>query len=348
MFGWLRTRRRRHGALMLAASLIGYPASSQHPAQLRDVQAAWPAATHHRFVTVNGRRIFFREAGERGKPVLLLLHGYPASSHTYRNLIPLLSGRFHVIAPDHLGSGYSDKPDPAETRYTFDLLADHVRGLLDALGVDAYTIYMQDFGAPVGFRLMLKAPDRVQAVISQNGNAYLEGISPDRLAFFRRAGEDRSEENLTALFAFTSSAAVRDRQYLRDVKGRESIMSPDTWTMDGHHLEGERERRIQVQLFQDYRSNLEAYPAWQAFLRKRRPPTLMVWGANDPVFVPAGARAFLRDVPDARLILLDAGHFAVEEKAVDIAKAVTTFMIENEARLRSSKNDGGLSPGVVR
>lgn len=321
----MRRARRRLGLLAAIAMAIGGGSALAQPPR-EDPPAIWPAPTYYRFADVGGNRIFYREAGERGKPVLLLLHGYPASSHSYRHLIPLLSGRFHVIAPDHLGSGYSSKPDPAKTQYSFDLLADHVIGLLDALGIGEYTIYMQDFGAPVGFRVMLKRPDRVRGLISQNGNAYLEGIAAEKLLFFQSAGTDRTDAKLASLFEFTSGPAVRDQQYLRDVRGREEIMSPDSWTMDSHHLERETERRIQVQLFQDYRSNLSSYPLWQAFLRENRPPTLLVWGARDPVFTPAGARAFLRDVPEARLILLDAGHFAVEEKPVEIAKAITEFM----------------------
>ena len=312
--------------MLAGAMAIGNAVSASEAASPSDVDALWPAPTYHRFATVHGQRIFYREAGERGKPVLLLLHGYPASSHSYRHLIPLLSARFHIIAPDHLGSGYSAKPDPAQQPYSFDLLADHVLGLLDRLGIAKYTIYMQDFGAPVGFRVMLAAPHRVQGIISQNANAYLAGISPARLAFFRRAGADKSAENAATLFDFTSALAVRDQQYLRDVKGREDIMSPDAWTMDSHHLETTIERQIQVQLFQDYHSNLSSYPAWQAFLRDRKPPTLLIWGAKDPVFIPAGAHAYLRDVPDARLRFLDAGHFAVEEKPVEIAKEITVFM----------------------
>lgn len=303
---------------VISAATYCAPALAQEP--------VWPAQTYYRHLTVSGDRIFYREAGDTDKPVLVLLHGYPASSHTYRNLIPLLSGRYRVIAPDHLGSGYSDKPDPETTPYSFDLLADRVSGLLDGLGVKSYVLYIQDFGAPVGFRLMMRDPARVRGLISQNGNAYLEGIPPAKLDFFRRAGADRSASNVQALFDFTGPLAIRDQQYLRDVPERADIMSPDTWTMDSHHLESGDERRIQVELFQDYHTNLDAYPDWQAFLRERRPSTLLVWGEKDPVFTPAGARAWLRDVPDARLVFLDAGHFAVEERPVEIAQEIIRFM----------------------
>lgn len=305
-------------AAAICAAFLCTSAAAQEP--------IWPAQTYYRHLTVSGDRLFYREAGDPESPVLVLLHGYPASSHSYRNLIPLLSGRYRVIAPDHLGSGYSDKPDPATTAYSFDLLADRLGGLLDGLGVRSYVLYVQDFGAPVGFRLMMRNPERVRGLISQNGNAYIEGIPAAKLDFFRRAGVDRSASSVQALFDFTGPLAVRDQQYLRDVAGRADIMSPDAWTMDSHHLESPAERRIQVELFQDYRSNLDAYPAWQAFLRERRPPTLLVWGERDPVFTPAGARAYLRDVPEARLVFLDAGHFAVEERPVEIAREIIRFM----------------------
>ncbi len=286
----------------------------------------WPAKTHYRFQEVEGRRIFYREAGDRTKPTIVLLHGFPSSSHTYRELIPLLSGAYHVIAPDYLGSGFSDRPSPERTTYTFDLLARHVLGLLAELKIDRYVLYMQDFGAPVGYRMMLQSPDSLQALIVQNANAYLDGLTEARQRFFRRAHRDRSAAQVASLFAFVGEDAVINRQYLRDVKGREEVMSPDSWTHDLVFLKTEEDRKIQVQLFQDYYNNILAYPEWQAFLRTRRPPTLVVWGKNDPAFIAAGATAYLRDLPDAELHLVDAGHFAVEEKAVEIARHIRSFL----------------------
>ena len=292
-----------------------------------DVQATWPTKTHYRYAEINGRRIFYREAGDPNSPTILLLHGYPSSSHTYRELIPLLSGRFHVIAPDNLGSGYSDHPDPDKTIYTFDLLADHVSGLIDHLKIDQYVLYMQDFGAPVGYRVMLKDPKRVRGIIAQNANAYLEGMTDQKQAFFRNAQEDRSPEHVASLYKHVSDEAIKYKQYLRDVPDdRRDTMSPDTWTHDLAFLRTGSDRKIQVQLFQDYYSNLLAYPKWQAFLRKNKPPTLLVWGKNDPVFMASGAEAYLRDVPDAKLHLIDAGHFAVEERPVVIAQHIVRFM----------------------
>ncbi|HYH97054.1 alpha/beta hydrolase [Hyalangium sp.] len=290
-------------------------------------EASWPEKTYYRTVEVRGRRIFYREAGSRDRPVLLLLHGYPSSSHTYRELIPLLSGRYRVVAPDYLGSGFSDHPSPEEVTYTFDLLAEYVTGFVEALGLTQYVIYMQDFGAPVGFRVALAHPERLRGLVVQNANAYLDGLTEDRRQFFRRAHEDRSEAGLAALAQTVSATAIRERQYLRDVPGeKRERMSPDTWTHDLALLATAEDRAIQVQLFQDYQANIDAYPSWQAFLRARQPPTLIVWGRNDPAFVSAGARAYLRDLPQAELHLLDAGHFAVEEQAVAIAQHVVRFM----------------------
>jgi pimeloyl-ACP methyl ester carboxylesterase len=289
-------------------------------------EAVWPETTFYRNVNVDGHKIFYREAGNPNNPTILFLHGYPSSSHMYRHLIPLLSGSFHVVVPDNLGSGYSDKPDPNKHPYTFDLLAKVMEGFVNKLNLKNYTVYMQDFGAPVGFRLMMKQPEHIKGVIAQNGNAYLEGLTPPRQEFFKQAHEDKSLEMFNKLYNFTGVEGIRDKQYLRDVKGKEEIMSPDSWTYDLHFLESKQQRLIQVQLLQDYYSNLLAYPKWQAFLRKQQPPTLLVWGKNDPAFISAGAKAYLKDVPKAELHLLDAGHFAMEEKPVEIAKHIMRFM----------------------
>lgn len=289
-------------------------------------EPAWPAKTYYRYREVDGRKIFFREAGDPALPTIVLLHGFPSSSHTYRELIPLLSGNLHVIAPDYLGSGYSDHPDPDQVTYTFDLLAQYVSGLLAELGIQHYTLYMQDFGAPVGYRLLLQQPQQLDALIVQNANAYLEGLTEARQAFFRKANQDRSPENIEALYSFVGKEAIVNKQYLRDVKGKEEVMSPDSWTFDLAFLQTDKDKKIQVQLFQDYYNNLLAYPQWQAFLRQYQPPALIVWGQNDPAFIAEGAKAYLKDLPKAELHLLDAGHFAVEEKPVEIAQYILSFM----------------------
>ena len=297
--------------------------------------SSWPSKTYYRQKEVMGQTIWYREAGESNKQTIVMLHGYPSSSHTYRELIPLLSGKYHVIAPDHLGSGFSSKPSAEDFEYDFDALAAHVDELLKELDIGEFVLYMQDFGAPVGFRLMRMDPDRVQAVIAQNANAYLEGIPADKQRFFREAQTDTSAGNVEKLYNFTSPDAVKHLQYLRDVKDRPEVMSPDTWTHDGTFLSTEHLRRIQVELFQDYKTNLDRYPEWQAFLREHQFPILIPWGKHDPVFTAEGARAYLKDSPKAELHLLDAGHFAVEEKAVEIAQLITSF-------LGDSRNPGSI------
>jgi pimeloyl-ACP methyl ester carboxylesterase len=301
----------------------------------------WPAKTYYKTIAVKGRTIFYREAGDPARPTVLLLHGYPSSSHTYRELIPLLSGRYHVVAPDYLGSGFSDHPSPSEVTYTFDLLAEYMTGLVDALGLGDHVLYMQDFGAPVGFRMALAHPERLRGLIIQNANAYLDGLTPPRQAFFRRAHDDRSRDELDALAGFVSDEAIRTKQYLRDVPGpKQARMSPDSWTHDTARLATAEDRVIQVQLFQDYQNNIDAYPRWQAFLHDHQPPALIVWGEHDPAFIAAGAKAYLRDLPGAELHLLDAGHFAVEEQAVAIAQYIVGFL----TRLEQATPRGGGHP----
>ncbi len=268
-------------ASLCALSLTGTMAQAQ--------EATWPQKTFYRYQEVDGERIFYREAGDPKAPAILLLHGFPTTSHAYRELIPLLSGRYHVIAPDYLGSGRSAKPDPGAAPYTFDRLAAHVTGFVEALGIGHYVIYMHDFGGPVGMRVMLAHPERVRGMVVQNANAYMEGLGAGREAFFHNAHDDRSPEMVATLSARLGHDSIAGAQYLRDVKGREDVVSPDAWTSD-------------------------------------LAPTLIVWGRNDPVFIVPGAEAYLRDVPRAEVHLLDAGHFAVEEKPVEIAKYMTTFM----------------------
>lgn len=309
-----------------SASLVPASAASEPVADVP--AAAWPAKTYYRTVPVNGRQIFYREAGAPERPTILLLHGFPSSSHTYRELIPLLSGRYHVVAPDYLGSGYSDHPSTKEVDYSFDLLASFVTGFVEALKLDHYVLYVQDFGGPVGFRVALEHPARLRALVIQNANAYLDGLTPDRRVFFQRARDERTQAKLEELASFVSDDAIRQRQYLRDVPGeRRTRMCPDTWTHDSARLPSPEDRAIQVRLFQDYQNNIDAYPKWQAFLRERQPPTLIVWGKLDPAFIAAGANAYLRDLPHAQLHLLDAGHFAVEEQPVLIAQYIVKFMM---------------------
>ncbi|WP_432592511.1 alpha/beta fold hydrolase [Stenotrophomonas maltophilia] len=308
--------------LIIVLSLLLFPSLSaaQVPAP------TWPSKTYYRTIEIDGEKTFYREAGDPRHPTVLLLHGFPSSSHTYRELIPLLSGRYHVIAPDYLGSGLTAHPDPFLQPYTFQRLAEHIARFTDALDLQHYSLYMQDFGAPVGFRLMLLQPDRLQALLVQNANAYLEGLTAARLDFFRQAHLDRTPARLLQLHGLTSPEGVKKLQYLRDVNGHPERISPDAWQHDLAGLGSHAQQVAQVQLFQDYWANIEAYPQWQAFLRMRRPPTLVMWGRHDPAFISPGATAFTRDIPDAEVHLLDAGHFVVEERPVEIAQHIIRFL----------------------
>ncbi|HRG91068.1 MAG TPA: alpha/beta hydrolase [Chitinophagales bacterium] len=301
--------------------------TSGHYVTYAGVSDFFPPATTYNYAVINGHKIFYREAGDKAKPTIVLLHGYPSSSHTYRNLIPILAQKYHVIAPDNLGSGYSDHVSPDSITYTFDMLADCNLKLLETLGVKNYIMYMQDFGAPVGYRLIMKEPARLKALIVQNANTYMEGLTLKRQEFFKNAHEDKTPQNIARLFNNSSKEAIVTNQYLFDIDtSKRNIMSPDAWTHDLHFLEDSNSRRIQVQLFQDYYNNLLLYPTWQKMLKQNQPKTLIVWGARDVKFLPEGANAYLRDLPDAELHLLDAGHFAAEEKTSEIAGLILKFL----------------------
>ncbi len=286
-----------------------------------------PSKTVYRTEVVNGHKMFYREAGDKSKDTVLLLHGYPSSSHTFRELIPVLSSQYHVIAPDNLGSGFSAKPNPNKITYTFDLLANQIEGLLKKKNIKKFFVYMQDFGAPVGYRVILNDPSRVKGIIAQNANAYLDGLTKKRIEFFMTAGDEGSVYSDDRLFKIVTPKSIINTQYLRDIdKDKTYIMSPDSWTHDLAFLKTKQERKIQVQLFKDYRTNLNAYPVWQKYLREHNPPTLIAWGKKDPAFMAAGAEAYLRDVPNADFHLLDAGHFALEEKPYVIAELMLSFL----------------------
>ncbi len=314
----------------LALSILALPALTPHAQSAEaasEQQYFLPPPTHHRYIDVDGHRLFYREAGEEHKRTIVLLHGYPSSSHSYRHLIPMLATHYHVIAPDNLGSGYSARPNPSETDYSFDLLADLNEKLLNKLGVKDYVMYMQDFGAPVGYRMMMKNPKRISTLIVQNANAYLDGLTEKRQQFFNTAGTDKSPEKDAALYKLTGEDAIINKQYLYDIAPeKHHIQSPDAWVHDLHFLQKPEDRLIQVALFRDYHTNLKSYPAWQKMLRETQPRTLIVWGAKDEKFNHHGARAYLRDLPEAELHLLDAGHFAAEEKTRDIAELILRFL----------------------
>ena len=286
-----------------------------------------PPATTYNYAEIDSVKLFYRAAGDKRNPVIVLLHGYPSSSHSYRNLIPMLSTHYYVIAPDNLGSGYTSHLDPKTTNYTFDLLANYTQKLLDTLHVENYVMYMQDFGAPVGYRMMMKNPDRIDALIVQNANAYLDGLTEKRQNFFKTAQADTSQTKYEFLYKLTGKDAVINKQYLFDLNETNiNIQSPDAWTHDLAFLKSKKDRDIQVQLFQDYNTNLLSYPKWQNMLKDNQPKTLIVWGKKDLKFNSNGAKAYLNDLPNAELHLLDAGHFAAEEKTRDIAELILKFL----------------------
>jgi len=313
--------------LVIIASLFGCKNTSKE----HEKQFFLPPATMYNYAEIDSIKLFYREAGDKSNPTIVLLHGYPSSSHSYRNLIPMLATNYHVIAPDNLGSGYSTHLDPETTTYTFDLLATYTEKLIDTLQIENYVMYMQDFGAPVGYRMMTKNPKRIEALIVQNANAYLEGLTPKRQDFFRSAQTDTSQEKHDFLYSLTSEDAIINKQYVFDLDATNiNIQSPDAWTHDLAFLKSKKDREIQVQLFKDYNTNLIRYPKWQKMLRENQPKTLITWGKKDLKFNANGAKAYLKDLPNAELHLLDAGHFAAEEKTREIAKLILEFLSKNE------------------
>ena len=277
----------------------------------------------HRTVTVDGLRVFYREAGDPKAPSVLLLHGFPTSSHMFRDLIPDLAQRYRVIAPDLPGFGYSDAPSRSDFTYSFEAIADVIDAFTTAVGLERFAIYVFDYGAPIGFRLATRHPEKITAVISQNGNAYLEGLS-DGWNPIQAYWRDPSAENRAALRGFLKPETTQ-WQYTHGEPDLERL-SPDAWTLASAFLARPGNDEIQLDLFGDYQSNVALYPAFQAYLRKHRPPLLAVWGKNDPFFLPAGAEAFKRDVPNAEVRLIDAGHFALEAHAPEIAALISDFL----------------------
>ncbi|MEU6610420.1 alpha/beta hydrolase [Streptomyces shenzhenensis] len=288
------------------------------------------AKVHHRTVAVGGHEIFYREAGPRDAPVLLLLHGYPTSSHMFRHLIPALADRYHVIAPDHIGFGRSSAPSVDEFDYTFDALAAITRGFLDVMGVTRFTVYTQDYGAPIAWRLALGAPHEIEGVISQNGNAYEDGFVPDFWAPIWAYGEDPSPGNEAALRPALGREAV-EWQYLHGVPDPSTI-DPDAWEHDLALLARPGNDLAQLALFRDYRSNRVLYPRLHEWLRDSQVPVLAVWGRNDEIFGPRGAEAFCRDAPDARIELLDGGHFLLESHLDEVVGHIRDWSDSRPAR----------------
>ena len=279
--------------------------------------------TYYRSTNVNGLNIAYREAGEPGSPKLVLLHGFPASSHQYRNLIPALATRFHVIAPDYPGFGHSDTPDPATFAYTFDKLSEITEAFLKGRGFDRYGLFVQDYGGPVGFRIVTRHPEALEWLIVQNSNAYEIGFTSVWDGFRGALWKNRSPETERPLAAFLEYDAIKNI-YLFGAKNPERI-SPDNWDSDSAFMQRPNAKRVQLDLFYDYRTNVELYPKWQAFLRDRQPRTIIFWGQHDIFFTPEGGEAYLIDLPDAELHRLDSGHFAVEDSLEEIAAGIQRF-----------------------
>jgi pimeloyl-ACP methyl ester carboxylesterase len=279
--------------------------------------------TAYRHAVIDGIKLFYREAGRADAPALLLLHGFPTSSHMFRELIPLLADRYRIIAPDLPGFGFSDAPDVGLFKYTFDNLARVIDRFTEAVGLKRYALYVFDYGAPVGFRLALAHPDRVTAIISQNGNAYLEGLS-EGWNPIQAYWKDPTPENRFALRAFLSPETTR-WQYVHGVRD-EMAVAPESYTLDAALLARRGNDEIQLDLFLDYASNVALYPKFQEYFRKHRPPLLAAWGRNDPFFLPPGAEAFRRDVPNAEVLFFDTGHFALETHVREIAGAIGAFL----------------------
>lgn len=286
------------------------------------VQAA-PSDVHYRTVTADGLEIFYREAGDPKAPTILLLHGFPTSSHMFRDLIPLLADRFHLIAPDYPGFGYSARPTVNEFEYTFDHLTDVMEHVVDALGLTRYALYMQDFGGPVGFRLATRRPTQVRALIIQNANAYDEGVSQGVRDVVLRVWRERTPETEARLKQLFELAATK-RQYLEGVPDPSKV-SPDAWEHAQWGMDRPGDKDIQFALHANYGSNIERYDEWHAYFRKYQPTTLITWGRGDFVFTPAGAEAYRKDLKQVELHMLDAGHFALETNAAQIAGFIRAF-----------------------
>ncbi|MEC9373516.1 MAG: alpha/beta hydrolase [Planctomycetota bacterium] len=323
--------RRRRTALTAAAlaaagalsTLTPGPAPARAADEAQLLAARSTPLVRHKNIEIGGVNIFYREAGNPENPTILLLHGFPTSSHMFRDLIPLLADEFHLVAPDYPGYGGSDAPPYDEFEYTFDNLANIVDQFVTEIGLDAYTIYLMDYGAPVGYRLATRHPERVQGMIVQNGNAYVEGLR-EFWDPIRAYWDEPTQENRDALRQLlTRDATIW--QYTHGTRNPEAV-SPDNWNIDQPLLDRPGNNEIQLDLFYDYRTNVPLYPEWQEFFREHQPPTLVVWGKNDFIFPDDGAYPYLRDLKDIEFHLLNTGHFALEEDGVLIAELIRRFL----------------------
>ena len=279
---------------------------------------------HHRYATVDGHRLFYREAGDVGAPALVLLHGFPTSSHMFRDLVPALADRYHVIAPDHLGFGLSDAPPVDEFDYTFDALTDLTAALLRSLGVERYAIYVQDYGAPIGWRLALREPSAITAIISQSGNAYDAGFVESFWKAVQAYQREQTPDTEAPVRQFLTLEATR-WQYVTGVPD-ETLVNPESWHHDYVLISRPGNDLVQLKLLRDYATNVPMYPRVQEYFRASRVPLLAVWGRGDEIFGPAGAEAFAEDLPDADIHLLDGGHFLLESALDDVTELIRNFL----------------------
>jgi len=325
--------------LLMAATLaalplltvITTPVATAEQISAKVVHAAGIQQTQYRSINVDGIDIAYREAGPANAPTILLLHGFPTSSHMFRNLVASLSDQFHLIAPDYPGFGNSAQPGMDEFEYTFDNLANVMEGFVDKLGLQRYSLYVMDYGAPIGFRLAVRNPERVESLIVQNGNAYTEGLR-EFWDPIRKYWKERTPENAAPLAKFISPEGVQ-WQYTHGVRN-EAVISPDNWNVDLRHLTRAGNPEIQLALFYDYQNNVPHYPAWQAYFREHQPPTLIVWGKNDYIFPAEGAFPYKRDLENVDFHLLDTGHFALEEDNDQIASLIRRFLNTDVAKLK--------------
>lgn len=311
------------GALLAYALSPGVPISPIGSAAAQTAAVAPTASVRHATVEVDGLEIFYREAGDPERPTVLLLHGFPTSSQMFRNLIPALAERYHVLAPDYPGYGHSAMPGHDEWDYTFANMATVIEGFLAAKDVDRYALYLMDYGAPIGFRVFQDAPERVSAFVIQNGNAYVEGLEGfwDPVRAYWASGVQAERD---ALRQFLTVEAT-EWQYTHG-QPEPSLISPDAWIADQYFLDREGNQEIQLDMFYDYRTNVELYAEWQALFRQHQPPTLITWGRNDPIFPETGAHPYLRDLENVELHILDGGHFALESHGAFIAQEMLAFL----------------------
>jgi len=298
------------------------PKTTTHPAPP-------PVTISYGTINVNGLNIAYREAGDASSPKIVLLHGFPASSHQYRDLIRSLADRFHVIAPDYQGFGLSDRPDPATYAYTFDGISQTIESFLQLKGFDHYGLFVQDYGGPVGFRIVGRHPEALDWLIIQNSNAYENGFTPAWDGFRNALWKDHTLENEKPLAAFLEHDAIKGI-YLHGAEKPE-LINPDNWESDSAFMERPYSKRINLDLFYDYRTNVALYPQWQAYLRDRQPKTIIFWGQDDVFFTPAGGESFLKDLPKAEFHRLNAGHFAVEDHLDEISQDMHRFYEDNVA-----------------